>query len=925
MNQSALGAWVLAAGCFFGCGGDDQAPSPAAGGTAGTSVAGRAAQAGRSGRAGSAGTGQGGAGVGAAGGSAATGGSGANSARGGRTSGKGASGGAGNPDQEAGGAELGGANAEAGANEAGGAFALGGSGGTPVGGAPATGGAPVVGGAPGIAGSGVAGLGGFAGGAGGAPPPCSDGAVQACCQNGHQTCAGGQWGTCEGARISPETCNGVDDDCNGTVDDLGTFTCGVGACVTTVTACGPNAVLDACVPAVPSATLDGCDGIDNDCDGAVDEDCAACVRVAPNGDDAAALTDSNATPFASLQAAIDFASTHTGAPPRVCVAGGATCNDVSTYDGPSAADLTMRDGIDVFANYEATTWTRCSARTTTLALHTPSGVVFPGAVTSPTTLDGFTLAGSTGGPSTTAVTVHGAKNVVLSNLFVPATSGYLSSIDGVVLENGAEALVLRSRIEVSNGTAELYGIKSVNSRLVVQDSAGCAASTGAASGNGIVIHGGSPGATGGVAILLESSPGSRIESSDICGAVGAPSLGSERRGAISIHGDATGVVLRDDGIATQLFQDSPSSVSATDCAGAAPWFVGNRIVDQADAVGPEVIYAGGDCHPLIDSNPSIRATVRSPGVATAIHCATLNGVDSRCVVSHNPDVGPYFSSDEAPSYQDFGYGVVCDNKSCARIDHNQIAGLSIPPSTLHEVYGNGYGVSAPASDVLVSSNSIVGMNADMCDLYALGVSVGDGARVENNVIVGSRGLPPNQDGSCDGVQSAIGLMAAAADVDSNYIDAWPGIGTWPTGYCLASNQALSPTRTLFYGLQIASAGGTFRNNYSTGCASVQESSAAADPLFFQNNDIPSGYLDEGATYPNYDFSDPRLTLAQVNAATDMTASGNIADAQCYANGTHLAAGSACIDAGTPAGAPGFDYDGQRRDAAPDIGPDEYVP
>jgi hypothetical protein len=144
-----------------------------------------------------------------------------------------------------------------------------------------------------------------------------------------------------------------------------------------VNACGPNAALNACVPAAPSTTVDGCDGVDNDCDGAVDEDCPACVHVAPNGDDAAALTDDNATPFASVQAAVDFASTHPSAPHRVCVAGGATCGDTATYDGPANADLTLRDGIDVFANYEATTWTRCSARTTTLAPQTPAGVVFP--------------------------------------------------------------------------------------------------------------------------------------------------------------------------------------------------------------------------------------------------------------------------------------------------------------------------------------------------------------------------------------------------------------------------------------------------------------------------------------------------------------------------------------------------------------------
>jgi len=34
---------------------------------------------------------------------------------------------------------------------------------------------------------------------------------------------------------------------------------------------------------------------------------------------------------------------------------------------------------------------------------------------------------------------------------------------------------------------------------------------------------------------------------------------------------------------------------------------------------------------------------------------------------------------------------------------------------------------------------------------------------------------------------------------------------------------------------------------------------------------------------------------------------------------------ACINAGTTTGAPLLDFDGQTRDAEPDVGPDEYVP
>jgi hypothetical protein len=110
---------------------------------------------------------------------------------------------------------------------------------------------------------------------------CVNGATQSCytgangtmnvgaCHAGTQTCAGGQWGSCVGQVVpTAETCDGVDNNCNGSVDDgLGTISCGVGACGRTVAACAaghPNT----CTPGTPVAET--CDGIDNDCDGVVD-------------------------------------------------------------------------------------------------------------------------------------------------------------------------------------------------------------------------------------------------------------------------------------------------------------------------------------------------------------------------------------------------------------------------------------------------------------------------------------------------------------------------------------------------------------------------------------------------------------------------------------------------------------------------------
>ncbi len=92
------------------------------------------------------------------------------------------------------------------------------------------------------------------------------------------------WGACVGAVVpSPEICDGLDNDCNGQVDDhvsdgLGHYTgdaccqsgnkCDVGVCTFGAYACaGSQVVCDGGV--LPS--LEQCDGLDNDCNGQVDD------------------------------------------------------------------------------------------------------------------------------------------------------------------------------------------------------------------------------------------------------------------------------------------------------------------------------------------------------------------------------------------------------------------------------------------------------------------------------------------------------------------------------------------------------------------------------------------------------------------------------------------------------------------------------
>jgi MYXO-CTERM domain-containing protein len=143
---------------------------------------------------------------------------------------------------------------------------------------------------------------------------CSSGATQPCyggptgtagvgpCKAGTQTCSGSTWGACTGQVVPvAEVCgNGIDDDCNGFVDD--DSICKV--CPTTPQSCyeGPAGTLDVGVckagertcalgvfgtcggvvgttvftpQVLPSQEI--CDGLDNNCDGTVDEGPPACA------------------------------------------------------------------------------------------------------------------------------------------------------------------------------------------------------------------------------------------------------------------------------------------------------------------------------------------------------------------------------------------------------------------------------------------------------------------------------------------------------------------------------------------------------------------------------------------------------------------------------------------------------------------------
>ena len=116
------------------------------------------------------------------------------------------------------------------------------------------------------------------------------------CRAGAQTCAVGAWGVCSGEVLpATETCNGVDDDCDGATDEVcactpgisrscysgPSGTAGVGVCRRGTQSCVTGGVWGVCVDEI-GPSVENCDNADNDCNGRIDDVTRPCYA-GPSG------------------------------------------------------------------------------------------------------------------------------------------------------------------------------------------------------------------------------------------------------------------------------------------------------------------------------------------------------------------------------------------------------------------------------------------------------------------------------------------------------------------------------------------------------------------------------------------------------------------------------------------------------------------
>ncbi|MDP3277432.1 MAG: choice-of-anchor Q domain-containing protein [Deltaproteobacteria bacterium] len=739
------------------------------------------------------------------------------------------------------------------------------------------------------------------------------------CQVGTQLCESGTLSsTCLNQVLpSPEVCNGLDDDCDGSVDEgLAIPSCGVGACRRTPTSC-----TQACVPGVPMVS-DSCGAApaDLNCNGVVGDGCA-CVYVSSDATatDASAC-GSSALPCRTINWAINRAAMTPGR--SVCVMGPSGCGTGMPISRlmPFSESVIMRNGVHVIGGYDGALryGTLCEAvieppRAATAAF----AVAFPASVSDPTLLSGLTLRGPTrdGTPGTVSVGlfIEGRGARVSDNVISAGRAALSTGVKVATGSNDAAGvpLLLRNRIEAAAGgnAADVStGLFVERSAIEVDSSCRSLDTQGRCSQpcgpSGPEIRGVQLGLMGDgsvSAVRLVNASNTRISRSAICGV----STGSSAE-AIGVHiaGNSAGIVIEKSNIGAASRSEA-SGVFLDDCQSTSergPFLVDNPRI-SAGTLGTGESYGvrsqGPNCHTRIARNTAIFGNEYGlQGSAIGIQCRQA----SPCVIANNGLIAGSVAGTLLSAT-----GVDCvDPGSCASIEGNGVVDPAMRESGILGGHANAsIGLRLLNASPRVRRNVIT---SGQGIVSGHGVELlSSAATLESNVVIARSSLPLTG--------------AAPADLAGVFV-AGSGAGEWvfqsnsvdvvQAAACVSSS-AVSLGARLGHTNPLAPRGVLHNNilSVTSVCRDgvvVREEATRHDPRVVQNNDLVAIGL--GVSLYR-DGASRSLTLAEINALGALF-SGNFAMAPGFATGTYrLTPSSPCIDTGILDTAT-QDFDGRAR-------------
>ena len=634
------------------------------------------------------------------------------------------------------------------------------------------------------------------------------------------------------------------------------------------------------------------DGLDNDCNGTVDDGCGGIgTFVAPWGDDSNPGTMDE--PLETISAGISNALL-IGPPQVVYVAG----DDSYQYN----EDVIMQPGVSVYGGYSTDgNWDYDPVlNSTILEPVDPRGVMFvnPG-IDVDTVLDGVTIVGVDGfgqGSETTALSIDGCSPTINNCRFFngDATTCHAISISGAAAPVIASTDIMGSScrvlemIRVEDSSMGLFG-----THIQVADAGRKAV--------GIELV-----EVGNVEIRYNQIEGGDVAQGSL--SAGIHSTGGFSQLAIGTNYVAAGEVNGNNAVSAAILLTGCNGGLATIVDNA--YLAGNNATDFFGGDGHSYgVAVTGQCDAEISSNGYIVGSGSSADSAVGVVCDD----DSMCNITGNSLIAGIIPSDETASTR--AAGISC-NDSCNSIVGNQV----IYGGRSNELYGITLsGLSAP----LVDSNNVYAGECSQGNFISTG-GIGvymesAGARLVNNIIFG---------GFCS---ASIGMhvnyvpldqgSVEASIINSNYINASGrdnGWGSQSVGISLSSeSDNVAPMDE-------------FRNNivdagYASNRVGVLEQDSMSDPRSFDYNDLVGAtdalYVDEN--------SDWLVSIDQVNALSDMETGSNMSVYPDLVNPIpfgdfHLNDSSPLIDAGTDLDAPDHDYEGDARPSGQgyDVGADE---